>query len=192
MVKSIIIVLVSCVMAMNALGGTPDVLSNGLVEIRIHAERGRFDVIDLKRPQSLTAGGLTYTDFRKYVQVNGNNLVMYADDPVGKRVDPGHTYKSADRFYLDGQTDNPFESLEAYAVYSQEARDIDLHYYTFPSTCMWFLAVNHFGADTGSRVSNRASRLICRNASDRVRMQPWILLILSERPVIPILSIRSS
>ncbi|MCP4454773.1 MAG: hypothetical protein GY809_25210, partial [Planctomycetes bacterium] len=105
---------------------------------------------DPKQSRSLTAGGLTYVDFRKYVQVNGNSLVMYADDPVGRRVGPGQTYESEDTFYVDGQTDNPFESLEAYAVYSQEARGIDLHHYTFPSTCMWFLAVNHFGADTGS------------------------------------------
>ena len=105
---------------------------------------------DPKQPRSLTAGGLTYADFRKHAEVNKNSLVMYADDPVGKRVDPGLTYKSADMFYLDGQTDNPFESLEAYAVCSQKARGIDLNYYTFPSTCMWFLAVNHFGADTGS------------------------------------------
>lgn len=105
---------------------------------------------DRKQPRALTAGGLTYADFRKYVRVNGASLVMYADDPVGRRVDPGQMYESADKFYVDGQTDNPFESLEAYAACSQEARAIDLHYYTFPSTCMWFLAVNHFGADTGS------------------------------------------
>jgi len=102
------------------------------------------------QPRSLTAGGLTYCDFRKYVEVNGDSLLMYAEDPVGRRVDPGQTYESADSFYLDGQTDNPFESLEAYAAYTQQARDINLHYYSFPSTCMWFLAVNHFGADTGS------------------------------------------
>lgn len=105
---------------------------------------------DPEQPRSLTAGGLTYADFRKYAEVNNNKLVLYAHDPVGKRVDPGQIYKSADQFYIDGGTDNPFDSLEAYARCSQKARGIDLHYYTFPSTCMWFLAVNHFGADTGS------------------------------------------
>ena len=105
---------------------------------------------DRKQPCSLVAGGITYADFRKYVKVNKKALVMYAHDPVGKRVDPGQTYKSADRFYLDGVTANPFESLETYAVCSQKARGIDLNYYTFPSTCMWFLSVNHFGGDTGS------------------------------------------
>lgn len=105
---------------------------------------------DQKQPRSLVAGGMTYADYRKYVEINKYAPVMYAHDPVGKRVDPGQTYKSADRFYLDGVTDNPFESLEAYAVCSQNARGINLNYYTFPSTCMWFLSVSHFGGDTGS------------------------------------------
>lgn len=105
---------------------------------------------DRKQPRSLVAGGMTYADFRKYVKIDKGALAMYAEDPVGKRVDPGQTYKSADRFYLDGVTDNPFESLESYAKTTEQARGIELNYYTFPSTCMWFLSVNHFGGDTGS------------------------------------------
>jgi len=109
---------------------------------------------DQKMPRSLVAGGLTYADFRKYAKVNQEALSVYAQDPVGKRVDPGQTYKSADRFYLDGVTDNPFEALEAYAETTEEARGIDLNYYTFPSTCMWFLSVTHFGADAGATNSS--------------------------------------
>ena len=45
---------------------------------------------------------------------------------------------------------DPFEALESYAKTTEQARGIDLHHYTFPSTCMWFLAVTHFGADSGS------------------------------------------
>ena len=101
-------------------------------------------------PRSLTAGGLTYEDFRKYVETRQETLLMYAHDPVGKKVNPDKTYRSEDRFYLDGLTANPFESLETYAKVTQKARGIDLNYYTFPSTCMWFLSVNHFGGDTGS------------------------------------------
>ena len=103
-----------------------------------------------KQPRSLVAGGMTYADFRKYVKINKDALAMYAEDPVGKRVDPGQIYTSVDRFYLDGITDNPFESLESYAKTTEKARGIKLNYYTFPSTCMWFLSVNHFGGDTGS------------------------------------------
>jgi hypothetical protein len=43
------VVIVFCVMAMSVFGGAPGVISNGLLEISIDAERGVFDVIDLKR-----------------------------------------------------------------------------------------------------------------------------------------------
>jgi hypothetical protein len=105
---------------------------------------------DAKQTRALVAGGLTYADFRKHIDVAGGGLVMRADDPVGKRVDPGQTYRSADRFYLDGLTPNPFEALESYAETTRQARGIEPHPYTFPSTCMWFLAVDHFGGDSGS------------------------------------------
>jgi hypothetical protein len=99
-----------------------------------------------KQPHSMVAGGLTYQDYRKWVQVSHDTLMMYAEDVVGKRVDPGKTYAPEDRFYLDGLTENPFEALEAYAAVTKKARGIDLNYYPFPSVCMWFLSVTHFGA----------------------------------------------
>lgn len=108
---------------------------------------------DEKDEVSLVAGGLTYYDFRKGVKVSGDKMVVYANDIVGKRVDPGSTYARGDAFYLDGSTSNPYEALESYAEISRRARGIDLHYYTFPSTCMWFLSVTHFGADATSENS---------------------------------------
>lgn len=105
---------------------------------------------DSLQPRSFVVGGMIYADYRKYVRIKEEDLRMYAEDPCGKRVDPGQTYKSADCFYLDGITDNPFEALESYAKVTEKARGIQLNYYTFPSTCMWFLSVNHFGGDTGS------------------------------------------
>ncbi|MCF7972921.1 MAG: hypothetical protein K9N55_03815 [Phycisphaerae bacterium] len=105
------------------------------------------------RPRSLVLGGLTYADYRKFVESDpGQNLGadVCADDPVGRRIDPGQTYESGDRFYIDGLTDNPFDALETYARTYQTAQGIDINAYTFPSTCMWFLAVKHFGGDTGS------------------------------------------
>jgi hypothetical protein len=105
---------------------------------------------DPARPRALVAGGLTYSDFRTFIDVAGGGLAMHADDPVGKRVDPGQTYRSADCFYLDGLATNPFTALESYAETTRAARGIRPHYYQFPSTCMWFLAVDHFGGDTGS------------------------------------------
>lgn len=97
--------------------------------------------------RSLVVGGLTYQDFRKFVMVSGDRMIAYAEDPVGKRVDPGTTYVSADRFYLNGSLDNPFEALEYYAETTKNTRSIHPHYYSFPSVCMWFISVTHFGAD---------------------------------------------
>lgn len=108
---------------------------------------------DPQQQHSLVAGGLTYNDYRKFVHVANDSLVMFAEDPVGKRVDAGTTYLSGDRFYLNGLVDNPFVALESYAETTRDARNIDLNYYTFPSVCMWFLSVTHFGADMNSENS---------------------------------------
>jgi hypothetical protein len=102
---------------------------------------------DPQQQRSLVAGGLTYRDYRKFVHVTKDSINMFAEDPIGKRVDAGTTYLSDDRFYLNGLEDNPFDALESYAETTREARNINLNYYTFPSVCMWFLSVTHFGAD---------------------------------------------
>lgn len=105
------------------------------------------------RPRSLVLGGLKYVDYRKFIKSepqSGQGADLYAFDPVGRRVDPGQTYTSLDRFYIEGSTPNPFEALESYAKALQKAQDIHINAYTFPSVCMWFLAVTHFGGDSGS------------------------------------------
>ncbi len=106
-----------------------------------------------KFSRSLVLGGLKYADYRKFVESihhAGQGADLYAIDPVGRRVDPGRLYRSPDRFYIDGVTRNPFEALETYAGALQTAQNIQINAYTFPSVCMWFLAVAHFGGDTGS------------------------------------------
>jgi hypothetical protein len=119
-----------------------------------------------KEPCSLVAGGLTYEDFRKYVDVADSHLRLLAHDPVGKRVDAGQTYVSPDRFYLDGVTANPFEALEQYAQVSEKARSIRLNYYTFPSVDMWFLSVTHFGGDAGATNSSAGAVGEMRHIAD--------------------------
>ncbi|MCP4197718.1 MAG: hypothetical protein GY762_11275, partial [Proteobacteria bacterium] len=109
---------------------------------------------DPGRMRSLVVGGLTYADFRKFVNATEMSLDVYADDPVGKRVDPEAVYNSADRFYVDGMTDNPFEALESYAKVTEKARSVKLHYYTFPSVCMWFLGVDVFSGQTKSSAND--------------------------------------
>ena len=124
------------------------------VDEKVRAENNMlYFVADKERPRSLVLGGLTYADYRKFIQSDPANKLgadVYADDPIGRRIDPGQTYESGDRFYIDGLTDNPFDALETYAQVFEKAQGIDINAYRFPSTCMWFLAVKHFGGDTGS------------------------------------------
>jgi hypothetical protein len=72
---------------------------------------------------------------------------LYAEDPVGKRVNPGERYLPDDRFYLDFTTDNPFENLEQYGRSIQKAQQIDLDMYDFPTVCLWY--ANHRGYGGG-------------------------------------------
>ncbi|HYW80059.1 MAG TPA: hypothetical protein VE890_10810, partial [Thermoguttaceae bacterium] len=72
---------------------------------------------------------------------------LYAEDPVGKRVDPGARYLPDDRFYLDFTTDNPFENLQQYGRSVRLAQRIDLNMYDFPTVCLWY--ANHRGYGGG-------------------------------------------
>ncbi len=106
-----------------------------------------------EQTQSIVLGGITYEEFVKFAEVidsGSKKLSLYAEDPVGKRVDPGKTYLSPDRFYLEFSSPDPFDALELYGQTLRRAQGVDLDYYTFPSVCMWFLSVEHFGGDTNS------------------------------------------
>ncbi len=61
---------------------------------------------------------------------------LYAEDPVGKRVDPGIRYLPDDRFYVDFVTDNPFTNLEQYGLGIKLAQKINLNIYDFPTVCL--------------------------------------------------------
>jgi hypothetical protein len=64
------IITVFCSMAAGAFGGAPDVISNGLVEIRIDTGRGRFDIIDLKRNQSIISDSQIGFSIAPYVELS--------------------------------------------------------------------------------------------------------------------------
>ena len=103
------------------------------------------------RTRSLVLGGLTYVDFQKRASIaSPHEGLIEAFDPVGKRVSPGAAYLSGDLCYIDFTTDNPFESLEAYGRAVRDAMNVRINYYTFPSICMWFISVRHFGGEAGS------------------------------------------
>lgn len=66
---------------------------------------------------------------------------LFAEDPVGKRIDPGTRYLPDDRFYVDFTTRNPFEALEQYGKSVRMAQEIDLEVYDFPTVCLWYAEV---------------------------------------------------
>ena len=76
---------------------------------------------------------------------------LYAEDPVGKRVDPGVRYLPDDRFYVDFITSNPFESLERYGQAIRAAQRIELNMYDFPTVCLWYA---HHGGYGGGQATN--------------------------------------
>lgn len=100
---------------------------------------------ELKEPNILVAGGLTYYDFEKfcYAGKTGDSLTLHlwAEDPTGKLIDPGRTYSSADRFYFCVNNSNPFEALEKYGLAVRDAQNIKLNYYDFPTECLWYASV---------------------------------------------------
>lgn len=76
---------------------------------------------------------------------------LYAEDPVGKRVDPGVRYLPDDRFYVDFITDNPFENIERYGRTVRMAQKIELNIYDFPTVCLWYA---HHGGYGGGKATN--------------------------------------
>jgi hypothetical protein len=76
---------------------------------------------------------------------------LYAEDPVGKLVDPGVRYLPDDRFYVDFVTDNPFDNLEQYGWSVRLAQRIELNMYDFPTVCLWYA---HHGGYGGGKAKN--------------------------------------
>ncbi len=70
---------------------------------------------------------------------------LHAEDPVGKRVDPGVRYLPDDRFYVDFMTDNPFGNLEQYGWCVRLAQRIELNMYDFPTVCLWYAHHQGYG-----------------------------------------------
>ncbi|MFO7616734.1 MAG: hypothetical protein R6V75_05740, partial [Bacteroidales bacterium] len=72
-------------------------------------------------------------------------LDLYAKDPVGKRIDPGHHWFPEDAFYLAIGPANPFEALEQYGRMLKDFQQVDLEYYTFPTVCLWYAQHELYG-----------------------------------------------
>lgn len=107
---------------------------------------------------SFVVGGLTYHEFEKFAaikrMISGReretdqvtvDIDIYAQDPIGKLVDPGVNYISDDKFYIDFCTPNPLESLEQYGQILRAAQNIRLNVYDFPTFCLWYGGMDQYG-----------------------------------------------
>ena len=90
------------------------------------------------RRRTLVAGGLQYDAFGKMAEIDDGSLTLYAADEVGVLVEPGtNMLFSADTFYIDAVTDDPFASAEAYGRAMRKANGADPNVYDFPLLCGW-------------------------------------------------------
>lgn len=98
----------------------------------------------------LVAGGLTYHQFEKFVEVNRKNgrlsLLLQGEDPVGRLVDAGKTIWLDEKYYLCPENEDPFSALEQYAAAFKTAQGIKLNEYDFPTECLWY--ASYYNRDT--------------------------------------------
>jgi hypothetical protein len=140
---------------------------------------------DGARKRSLVMGGLTYQEFAKFASIGDPRLApkapapadapaaadpevvgnLYASDPVGKLVDAGQRYLSADRFYIDIATDNPFDALETYGLSVRAAQGAAPNLYNFPSVCGWYASMKEYGG--GPDINNTPGLVAEMDAAER-------------------------
>jgi hypothetical protein len=139
---------------------------------------------------SLVLGGITYQEFNKSVQLgevtppatplnqpepvktvsNHPSLYLYADDAIGKRLDPHTRYlPDGDRFYLDCVTNDPFLSLETYGKTLSLLQNAHPNYYYFPSICLWYAMKKIYGGKSGANDSKGAVEEM-----QRVKESGWL------------------
>lgn len=100
------------------------------------------------------------------------SISLYAQDPVGKRVDPGAEYLPVnDRFYIDIVTGNPFEGLEQYGQTLKKEQKIKLPYYYFPSICLWYAMEPRYGG-VGTKATNDSPGAVAE--MQRVNDSGWL------------------
>jgi hypothetical protein len=100
---------------------------------------------ELKDPNIIVAGGLTYNEFEKFCKVfrypDSLGIQLFSEDPFGKLIDAGSSWEGNELFYLCINNVNPFEALEKYGLAVREAQKIRLNYYDFPTECLWYASV---------------------------------------------------
>jgi len=74
-------------------------------------------------------------------QRKGPFVNLYGVDPVGRLIQPGEKWESADRFYLDLGTSDPFVALEKYGQAVRREQKCRPNTYDFPTVCTWYAGV---------------------------------------------------
>lgn len=122
---------------------------------------------------SMTVGGLAYHHFAKYFCIDRKDCIeqkgmlrpkvcedhKFGDeklgcmsyDPHGLRVEKNQTYLS-DMFYLDFMTEDPFQSLERYALLLQQNNDVHVNTYQYPIVNCWYVSNKNYSQ--GKQINN--------------------------------------
>ena len=123
-------------------GGSPTWVTDTVKITSFNNLLARFG--DLKKPEIIVAGGLSYHEFEKFVRFSTSEKSMqidlFSEDPVGRLIDKGQRVLLDEKFYLCFKNANPFEALEKYADALKKTQQIDLRYYDFPTECLWYAA----------------------------------------------------
>ncbi|GDY13528.1 hypothetical protein LBMAG53_24060 [Planctomycetota bacterium] len=94
------------------------------------------------RPRCLVLGGLTYREFERFVAarpaVDSIAVELWAEDPVGRLVEPEETWVAADRSWIDLAGHDPFAVAEEYAWAVRLAQGVSLADGTYPTVCLWW------------------------------------------------------
>jgi hypothetical protein len=137
-------------------GGVPTRVSDARSLTSFNNMLARFG--SAQQPEIVVAGGLSYNEFEKFVRFvadrNSMQIYMYAEDPVGRLIDPQQKYMLDERFYFCFINDNPFEALEKYGEALKKTQQIELNYYDFPTECLWYASL--YNLDAGREKFNNS------------------------------------
>jgi len=118
-----------------AAGGEPTLVKSGLS--RISANSLMVTALVEGQRRSVVWGGLNNSEFGKIAVLRNGSPAFFGEDPVGKLVGRDQVYLSADTFYLDVYTREPFLALELYGLAIQMANKARPNVYDFPVLCGW-------------------------------------------------------
>jgi hypothetical protein len=158
---------------------TPEMLKKGMPTIVVKKERGSNCIlnelillegkVDKDKIATPLSAKSTWTP-----EYNDVKLDLYAEDPVGRLLQPGQTYlPSKDAFYLDFSTTNPLEAAENYATTVKVAQTVELNHYYFPTVCLWYAMQPHYGGtDPHLRSINDTHGAV--EEMERVKRSGWL------------------